>query len=363
MFKQSRKYALYCAITIAAGAAFGLIAFFASERSDAKDERVSFDLGCIREHGIIADCEVTDHGQSFYRDLSKPAAKFLAAPMPKFRASPRHHGFFSTENQKVTGDSSMNELALAAKRSSKSSSERVSGLQMQELATATASHSTESGQKLATASLEVPASVEANPIFVDEQAMLNAKPFALPPTKLISLAKRFLASRGGFGADPDLLSEDFKFVGPVVGPLPKDAFVSAIGSVDIAKGFPDFQGEFYGFSVDPFERNRVWYTARGKGTNTGPLPPFAPTPTGKSLVNPPQACSLTFGEDGLVTKYTIGYVMDREVGNTGGLGGLYGVLYAIGRPLPFREAQPWKMSRRYRLFQGLGNLASKLAPK
>ena len=131
-----------------------------------------------------------------------------------------------------------------------------------------------------------------------------------------------------------------------VGPLGKDEFLSAIGSVDMKTAFPDFQGEFYNFNVDPFEGNRVWYIARGRGTNTGPLPPFAPTATNKPLVNPPQACSLTFDESGLVTKYTIGYIMDRTVGNTGGLGGLYGVLYAIGRPLPFPEARPWRMSKR-----------------
>ena len=103
------------------------------------------------------------------------------------------------------------------------------------------------------------------------------------------------------------------------------------------------------------------YVARGRGTNTGPFPPFSTEPTGKELINPPQACSLTFDAKGLVTKYTIGVVMDRQVGNTGGLGGLYGILYAIGKPLPFPEAQPWKMSKRYWLFQALGNLASRVA--
>jgi len=203
-------------------------------------------------------------------------------------------------------------------------------------------------------------SVEANEIFVDVDAKLAEKQFKIPPAELIHLAKRFLVSNSGFGADPELLSEDFKFVAPVVGPLSKETFVNAIGSVDIKTGFPDFKGEFYGFHVDPFEGNRVWYTARGRGTNTGPFPPFAPTPTGRSVVNPPQACSVTFNEEGLVTKYTIGYVMDREVGNTGGLGGIYGVLYAIGRGLPFPEAQPWRPSPPYALFQQVGNLASKV---
>lgn len=198
--------------------------------------------------------------------------------------------------------------------------------------------------------------LEVNPIFVDAKAKLSEAAFKIPPDQLILLAKRFLASRGGFGADPDLLADDFKFVGPVVGPLPKTEFISALGNVDVNGAFPDFNPEFHGFQVDPFEGNRVWYIARGRGTNTGPFPPFAPEPTNKKVVNPPQACSLTFNEQGLATKYTIGYVMDREVGNTGGLGGLYGIAHSIGKTLPFPEARPWKKSKRYALFQWVGRM-------
>jgi len=217
--------------------------------------------------------------------------------------------------------------------------------------------------KAAADPMAVDDAVLSDPIFLNEAAALSAANFALPPEQLIKLAKRFLASKGGFGADAELLSDDFQFVGPVVGPLSKSAFLAAIGSVDVQAGFPDFNPQFSMFQVDPIEGNRVWYVARGRGTNTGPFPPFSSSPTGKELVNPPQACSLTFAADGLVTKYTIGVVMDRQVGNTGGLGGLYGILYAIGKPLPFPEAQPWKISKRYRLFQALGNLASRAAKK
>ena len=207
-----------------------------------------------------------------------------------------------------------------------------------------------------TASIDVWAeeATEDDSIFVDEAAMLAKSDFPLSADEMIALSKTFLRSRGGLGADPELLADTFEFEGPVVGPLSKDAFVKALSSVDFDAAFPDFQGEFYGFHVDPFDRNRVWYTARGRGTNTGPLPPFAPRGTGKTLVNPPQVCSLTFAPDGLVTRYTIGYVVDRSVGTTGGLGGLYGVLYAIGRPLPFPEAMPWRKSPQYALFQAVG---------
>jgi len=200
-------------------------------------------------------------------------------------------------------------------------------------------------------------------IIVDEEGLLKEQNFPLAPAELIQKSKNFLESRGGFGADPALLADSFQFFGPVVGPLTKDAFVTAIGGVDMKTAFPDFQGEFYNFHVDPFEGNRVWYIARGRGTNTGPLKPFTQTATNKALVNPPQACSLTFNEEGLVIKYTIGYIMDRDVGNTGGLGGLYGVLYAIGKPLPFPEANPWSMSKRYMLFNKVGAFLQSLQKK
>lgn len=202
------------------------------------------------------------------------------------------------------------------------------------------------------------------PMFINESEHLSKRPASsLSPQKMILIAKRFLASNGGLGGDPDMLSPSFTFEGPVVGPLSKTEFVGAIGSVDFNAAFPNFTSEFYGFHIDPFEGDRVWYTARGKGKNTGPLVPFVPesSGTGKMVVNPPQVCSLTIEHStGLISKYTIGYVVDRTVGNTGGLGGLYGILYALGRPLPFPEANPWKKSIQYDLFQKIGGLIQKL---
>ena len=88
------------------------------------------------------------------------------------------------------------------------------------------------------------AAAATSDIFLDEAAALRDANFSLPPDELIGLAKRFLISRGGFGADAELLSEEFQFVGPVVGPLSKNAFLSAIGSVDVQAGFPDFNPQF-----------------------------------------------------------------------------------------------------------------------
>ncbi|CAE8594505.1 unnamed protein product [Polarella glacialis] len=193
--------------------------------------------------------------------------------------------------------------------------------------------------------------------FVDESKELAAHPFPFAPQELVARAKRILALNIGFpGEVGGLMAEDFEFAGPVVGPLSKKAYLDAIKGFDLLKFFPDSNFEMYDFRVDPFEPNRVWFTSRGKGTQTGSSKdsPFFSKATGKSYVNPPQACSFTFNEQGLVNQYTIGYVMDRRVGNTGGLGGIYGILYAVGKPFPFPEAQPHKPSLRMRMFNALG---------
>lgn len=198
-------------------------------------------------------------------------------------------------------------------------------------------------------------------IFIDtDPSLVASRTGGRSADQLIAIVKEALAYNNGIGLNPDSLASDFKFEGPVVGPLTKSAFVTALGNVDFKAAFPDWKGQFYGFHVDPIDGNRVWYIARGEGTNKGPFPgPLEAT--GRQVINPPQACSMTINEQGLISRYTIGYVVDRNVGNTGGLGGLYGILYAIGRGLPFPEAQPWSPSPPYIAFQKIGQFLGGLA--
>ena len=178
---------------------------------------------------------------------------------------------------------------------------------------------------------------------------------------LITKAKEYLSANQGVDA-PDMLSADFHFFGPVVGGdggLSKEAYLKAVGGFKITEGFPDLNPRFHHFRVDPFD-GRVWFTSRAIGTHTGLLLGIH-KPTGKKFSTPPQACSLSFDDAGKVTKYTIGHVMDRTVGNTGGMGGIFGPLYAIGKPLPFPEAKPYSPSLRFRLFNFLGSLAQKFS--
>lgn len=184
---------------------------------------------------------------------------------------------------------------------------------------------------------------------VDEAAMLASSTFLVSPETLIANTKRILAKNNG-AEEPALLASDFKFVAPVVGPLGKEEFLKAFASFKIEEAFPDAKFGYYAFRVDPFEPNRVWYDARFTGTNTGKLAGSL-EPTNKRVEAPPQACSMLFNEKGEATQLTVGYVMDRQLGNTGGLGGVFGILYAIGYGLPFPEAQPWQKSIQYDLFQ------------
>ena len=178
------------------------------------------------------------------------------------------------------------------------------------------------------------------------------------PEELIAKTKTILATNNG-AEDPSLLASDFQFVAPVVGPLPKERFLEAFSSFKIEEAFPDAKFNYYAFRVDPFEPSRVWYDARFVGTHTGQLAGTIPA-TGKKVEAPPQSCSMLFNEQGECTQLTVGYVMDKQIGNTGGLGGVFGILYAIGYGLPFPEAQPWQKSIQYELFTQVSGLTSQL---
>uniref|UniRef100_A0A7S0FM62 Uncharacterized protein n=1 Tax=Pyrodinium bahamense TaxID=73915 RepID=A0A7S0FM62_9DINO len=204
---------------------------------------------------------------------------------------------------------------------------------------------------------------------VDEAALERESDFPIAPPELIKLTKRFLATEAPEATLPgngSLMADDFRFVGPVIGPLDKEEFMATRDSVDFFRSFPDATAQFHHFRVDPFEPSRVWFTVRGTGQHTGEAVPGSDAdvlfgkPTGLRFRNPPQACSCRFTEEGLVNQFTIGYVMDRFIGNTGGLGGFFGVFTVIGKTLPFEEGRPWQPSWGYALYVELGRLYGRL---
>mmetsp|Transcript_23648 Transcript_23648/g.80636 ORF Transcript_23648/g.80636 Transcript_23648/m.80636 type:complete len:232 (-) Transcript_23648:1819-2514(-) len=188
---------------------------------------------------------------------------------------------------------------------------------------------------------------------VDEAKALASSSFPIKPEQLIVKAKEVLAAN--FGCDkPELLADEFFIVLPVV-KLPKDDFVNIFGSFDIKSAMPDLDERFFGFTVDPTEPNRVWFFGRGIGTHTEKFLRFEAT--GKTIDMTPQVSSLIFNEDGLVTKLTTGYPVDREAGNCGGLGGAFGIFHGIAPNfLPFPEGRPYERSWQMKLALAFGNL-------
>jgi hypothetical protein len=190
---------------------------------------------------------------------------------------------------------------------------------------------------------------------VDEEELLAASNFPIKPPELIERAKKVMGEYQVGLADESCLADNFEFCAPFVGPLTKEPYLNALRNFKIEDAFPDNNPRYHGFRVDPFQPNRVWFNIRVVATHTGETQIFG-KPSGKKLEFPPQSYSVIFNEAGLVTELTVGYPIDRRVGNTGGLGGAFGYMYGVGRPLPIPECQPYKRSLRFRLLNLIGRV-------
>jgi len=186
--------------------------------------------------------------------------------------------------------------------------------------------------------------------------MIKQNPFKIKPEQLIERCKQVIDNEIGL-KNADDLAENFTFQFPIIGPLSKTEYLKALKSFEIKNAFPDLNYGYHHFRIDPFETNRVWATASFIGTNTGPSP--LGKATNKVVEAPPQSVSFSFNEEGKLSRFTGGYVMDKTLGNSGGLGGVFGLFYGIGRPLPFPEAKPWTPSFQLRLFNYFGSLFQK----
>ena len=73
---------------------------------------------------------------------------------------------------------------------------------------------------------------------------------------------------------------------------------------------------------------------RATGTRIGNVGkrPLPPNVVSAAYEAPPEGVSFTFDDDGYCRRLTAAVVLDPLLGNTGGLGGVYGLLYATGTP-------------------------------
>ncbi|VEU33601.1 unnamed protein product [Pseudo-nitzschia multistriata] len=163
----------------------------------------------------------------------------------------------------------------------------------------------------------------------------------------------------GLADGGECLAENFQFCAAVVGPIGKDAFLDALGGFKLEDSFDINQNRF-GYAVSPVQPNRVYFLTSNTATQTKEFMGVAPEDSPNSeLILPPECHHADFDEaTGKLTEYGF-YTVDRQYGNTGGLGGAFGFFYGVGKALPFREAKPFKKSAKYAFFTWLGNFMSR----
>lgn len=158
------------------------------------------------------------------------------------------------------------------------------------------------------------------------------------PVDLKATAREWVLSDGFHApAKSELMADDFVWFGPIVGPLNKADFLETVGLFEVWEGFPDLKMALSEFSQDPEEPNRFWAILRLSGTHAGPQKAGTGQvfeASGAKLDVGPQAVSVTFNDEGLVTRYTGGYIVDRRQGQTGEFGGFFAITKTVGGFLP-----------------------------
>lgn len=86
----------------------------------------------------------------------------------------------------------------------------------------------------------------------------------------------------------------------------------------------------------PSTKQKVWFTTRVSATHAKDLKFGNVTlkATGATVQGAPEVNSYLFNEEGKCVAFTGGYVVDRRVGNTKGLGAVFGIMAALGAPVP-----------------------------
>lgn len=193
------------------------------------------------------------------------------------------------------------------------------------------------------------------------QRLLDKSEFAIPPENLIELAKKIqFDTQVGILDGGECLTEDVVFRAAVVELQGKERYLQAVKNLNFTSFF-DIDATIFGWHVDPLLPNRVYYNSHTSAKHAK-KDFFGVKPEGKELVLPPQLYHMDFTPEGKVKEFGF-YTVDRNHGNTGGLGGAYGYFYGLGRPLPYPECQPYRKSFRRRLFDGFIRIAEAVSKK
>lgn len=215
---------------------------------------------------------------------------------------------------------------------------------------APAGHSQRTGPAKVAVTAETPVKVYEEYGDINSEVRLAESSFPFKGDELITLAKEAVFLKGlGLNDAGACLADDFSFRGSQV-ESKKPEFLQALKTFNLGEFFYIKQ-QYFGWIADPIQLNRVWFMNRQEATHIKDF--FGARAEGRKLVLPPESLHVDFNELGQVKEFGF-YTVDRFQGNTGGLGGAFGYFYGVGKPLPFPEGHPYRISRRRRLFEALG---------
>lgn len=150
------------------------------------------------------------------------------------------------------------------------------------------------------------------------------------------IAKEFSSSKFGI-MNYDILAEDFINIKSFLEILSKKKYLEdASKSLSaLIRAVPDYELRSYDFIVDEVNPNIIRFKTRARGTFTGVLSYRGEVyqPSNKEVIFPIEHFAITLKGQKIVSVAS-GYVIDRFVGNTGGLIGPEGILYTIGEAPP-----------------------------
>lgn len=218
--------------------------------------------------------------------------------------------------------------------------------------------SAQAPEKLGSHELTPEERVAYSSFFLDTNATMSTNSdskFPFTPEQLIEHCRYCMLRLLQFD-DFSVVSDKFYFRGPVIGPVDIDEFRGVFKRFKIRDALAGAPGTAHNLWVDPHCPRRVFWVSVTDSIQSGDIGPYKAT--GKRVRSPPQVSSFTFDDNGKIEKFTGGYVLDRDIGNTGGLGALFGIMYAIGHPFPMPEARPYVKSWQFRLLELIDRFTS-----
>lgn len=148
-----------------------------------------------------------------------------------------------------------------------------------------------------------------------------------------------------------MMSEEFVFVSPEIGPLSKDDFINLMdyyqnNGLDLGSAIPDLTVSYEGWHQDPHDPWRIWAVARYSGTHTGTarlpgsglmLSPSKDPSEQKRFTTGPEMQSFKWTPSKKLIFQTVGYIGDQITGSGQGHGSIHGLMVSMGLPPLYLE--------------------------